>query len=285
MSDPTDAARKFLEDVQVWLSEKKLADLISKGEVLAVLEALRKDDAFWAEMQPKYEQAWARGEARLRAEKRPLKEMLSDEAVQKLLDGAEAMEPDPEAVRAFLRSPAVETALGQTIYDGIFEFMKKADLFGALLNKLPVIGPIRKKLMAVVAEEVEPRLEGQVKAFLGGFSGKAVEKLIQRVLAPEHREGFRAARRRLAEHFLGRPIASLVPDEATTARWRTQLWESLRKASFKDEGALLDQLFADHGDIVLGKWAVRSRPATDVVARSLGKFLETKKDWRLERGS
>ena len=34
MSDPTDAARKFLEDVQVWLSEKKLADLLKEKKLV-----------------------------------------------------------------------------------------------------------------------------------------------------------------------------------------------------------------------------------------------------------
>lgn len=283
MHDGNDAARKFLEDVQAWFAERRLGELLTKGDLQQILAALRQDEPFWTDLRPRFEEAWGRVEARLRGERRPLRELLSDEAVQRLLDAAEALEPDPEAVRAFLRSPAVESALGQTIYDGIFEFMRRADLFGALLNKLPVIGPIRKKLMAVVAEEVEPRLEGQVKAFLGGFSGLAVEKLIQRVLAPEHRDGFRAARRRLAEHLLGRSVSSLVPEPAVTARWRTAVWEALRKASLKNEDEVLDWLFADHGELVLGAWAFRSRPATDVAVRSLERFLGAGKGWRLAK--
>lgn len=277
------AARRFVEDLEAWLRERRLADLVTREDVQRALDDLRKDEAFWTRVRPQYEQAWDRVEARLRAEKRPLRELLSDEAVQRVLDAVEALEPDPEAVRAFLRSPAFEGALGQVLYAGIREFMRKADLLGALVNKLPVIGPIRKKFMSIVADEFEPRLEGQIKAFLGGFSGMAVERMIQSVLAPENRDGFRAARRRLAEHLLARPVHTLLPDPAVAARWRQQVWDGVRGASVKDEAQLLDWLFQDHGEATLGAWVSRSRPAQDVVVRSLERFLQDDKGkaWRL----
>lgn len=279
-------ARRFVEELEAWLRERKLADLVTREDVQRALDELRKDDAFWTGLRPQYEKSWDKVEARLRGEKRPLKELLSDEAVQRIIDSVEAFEPDPEAVRAFLRSPAFEGALGQVLYAGIREFLRKADLLGALVNKLPVIGPIRKKVMGIVAEEFEPRLEGQIKAFLGGFSGMAVERMIQHVLAPENREGFRAARRRLAEHLLARPVHTLLPEPAVSARWRQQVWDGLRGASVKDEAQLLDWLFQDHGEVSVGAWAWRSRPAQDVVVRSLERFLSDSKGkgWRLEPG-
>src|SRR5690606_16951181 len=108
--------------------------------------------------------AWSRGEQRLRGEQRSAREMLSPEAAGRLLDAFERAEPDPEAVRTFLRSPAIEAMLGSILYTGITEFMKKADLFGNLFNRLPVIGPIRKKIMAMASEEIEQRLEGKIKS-------------------------------------------------------------------------------------------------------------------------
>ncbi len=267
-------ARRFLDDLQAWLREQPAATLVSREEAARLVADLRGDDAFWARVRPNFDRAWARAEERLRGERRALREVLSPDAQARLLDAAEAMEPDPEAVRTFLRTPAIETMLGSILYAGIFEFIKKVDLLGNLINKLPVIGPIRKRVMAAFAEEVELRLEGQIKAFLGTFSGLAVERMIQFVLSDENREGFRKARRRLAEHLLQRPVASLLPDAATSARWRDAAWRTLREASITDEAQVLDWVYQDHGDTIVGTWTWEGSPlGRELFARGLERFL------------
>lgn len=277
------APRQLLDDLRGWLRERKAAELLSREEAGRLLRDLREDEAFWTRARPRFDDAWRRGEERLRAEKRALKEVLSPEAQRRLLEAAEAFEPDPEAVRTFLRSPAIEATLGNVLYTGIYEFIKKVDMLGALINRMPVIGPIRKKVMAMFEEEVATRLEGQIKQFLGGFSGKAVERMIQHVLSDENREGFKKAQRRLAEHLLQRPVASLLPDAATTARWRDAAWSALREASLKDEGQALDLLYQDHGDATVGAWLWEGSPlAHDLSARALARFLG-EKGWRIER--
>lgn len=272
--EPATPARRFLDDLQAWLREQPAAALVSRDEAHRLLEDLRKDDAFWSRVRPHFDRAWARAEERLRGERRGLRELLSPEAQGRLLDAVEGMDPDPEAVRTFLRTPAIETMLGSILYAGIFEFIKKVDLLGNLINKLPVIGPIRKRVMAAFAEEVETRLEGQIKAFLGTFSGLAVERMIQFVLSDENREGFRKARRRLAEHLMQRPVASLLPDPATSERWRETAWRGLREASITDEAQLLEWLYQDHGDTTVGTWAWEGSPlGRDLFARGLERFL------------
>ncbi|MBX3466962.1 MAG: hypothetical protein KF878_08690 [Planctomycetes bacterium] len=270
-------ARRFLDDLQAWLRERTASELVSREEAGRLLADLRQDEAFWSQARPHFDRAWKTTEDRLRGERRGLRELLSPEAQARLLDAAEAMDPDPEAVRTFLRAPAIETMLGSILYAGIFEFMKKADLLGALVNKLPVIGPIRKRLVSAFAEEVEGRLEGHIKAFLGTFSGLAVERMIQFVLSDENREGFRKARRRLAEHLLERPVTSLLPDAATTARWRDVAWGALRDASLRDEAQVLAWIYEDHGAQPLGAWAWEGSPlGRDLLARGLARFLEAR---------
>lgn len=277
------ASRAFLDDLDAWLRERRVPELVSRDEATKLIEELRKDDAFWTRFRPRFERAWARAEERARAERRPLRELLSPDAQKRLLDAAEGLDPDPEAVRTFLRSPAIETMLGSVLYTGIFEFIKKVDLLGNLINKLPVIGPIRKRVMAAFSEEVELRLEGQIKAFLGGFSGLAVERMIQFVLSDENRDGFRKARRRLAEHLLQRPLASLLPDVATTDRWRDAAWSGLREASLRDEAQLLQWIYEDHGDAPLGSWWPDASPlGRELFTRGIERFLVAK-GWRLER--
>lgn len=47
---------------------------------------------------------------------------------------------DPQTVKAFLGSSAVELMIGGILYEAIFEFTKKADVFGGIVNSLPIIG-------------------------------------------------------------------------------------------------------------------------------------------------
>lgn len=239
-----------------WVRTETLAGLLPREELQALLEEAGRDDAAWERARPHFERLWARGEEWLRAEQRPLEALLSPEARARLLDAAAAAEPDPEAVRAFLRSPAIEAMLGAVLYEGINEFLRRADLLGNMLNQLPVIGGIRRRVMDLFKEEVETRLGGQIKGFLGGFSGRAVEKMIGYVLSEEHRPGFREARRRLAEHLLRRPVTSLVPDPATSLRWRDAAWEGLREgARSRETGPFLEKVWAEHGQEPVGGWA------------------------------
>lgn len=283
--EASSSARPFLDDLQAWLREQEAAALVSRDEARRLVADLRQDEAFWSRVRPHFDHAWGRAEERLRGERRGLREVLSPEAQARLLDAAEAMDPDPEALRTFLRTPAIETMLGSILYAGIFEFIKKVDLLGSLINKLPVIGPIRKRVMAAFAEEVELRLEGQIKGFLGTFSGLAVERMIQFVLSDENREGFRKARRRLAEHLMQRPVASLLPDAATSARWRDTAWGALREASITDEAHLLEWLYEDHGGSTLGMWTWEGSPlGRDLLARGLERFL-VERAWQVSRQS
>ncbi|MGE0711427.1 MAG: hypothetical protein AB7N76_15685 [Planctomycetota bacterium] len=282
MAESQEQARAFVAALEGWLREQPLGELLPRERTQQALDELRADDAFWSELRPRFDRAWAAREGRLRAEQRPARQVLSPEASTRILDALESLEPDPEAVRTFLRSPAIESMLGEVLYHGITEFMRKADLLGRVVNKLPVLGPIRKKVMAVFTEELEGRLEGQIKGFLGQFSGKATERMIEHVLSKDHQQGFRAARRRLGEHLLDRPMASLIPGPETTARLRDQVWGALRKAAVEDEGRLLDEVWQDHAQDPLGDWTWKLSPAaTELFAGPLARFLGGGR-WRIE---
>lgn len=266
--------KALVDRFDAWLRGETLAALLPLEELCALLEEAGADDAAWARARPHMERLWARGEEWLRAEQRPVEALLSPAARARLLDALAAAEPDPEAVRAFLRSPAIEGMLGAVLYEGISEFLRRADLLGNLLNQLPVIGGIRRRVMDLFKEEVETRLGGQIKSFLGGFSGRAVEKMIGYVLSDEHRAGFREARRRLGEHLLRRPVRSLVPDAATCERWRDAAWEGLREAArSREHRPLLEKVWAEHGPEPVGAWAWPLSPrARDRVAALLDRF-------------
>lgn len=271
---PTSETARQVQRFDAWLRTQTLEALLPRAELQALLEEAGGDDAAWQRTRPHFERLWTRADELLRAEQRPLEALLSPEARTQLLDAAAAAEPDPEAVRAFLRSPAIEAMLGAVLYEGINEFLRRADLLGNMLNQLPVIGGIRRRVMDLFKEEVETRLGGQIKGFLGGFSGRAVEKMIGYVLSEEHRPGFREARRRLAEHLLRRPVTSLVPDAQSSLRWRDAAWEALREGARSREAApFLDKVWAEHGAEPVGGWAWPLSPrGRDRLAAILDRF-------------
>ena len=51
---------------------------------------------------------------------------------------------DERSVRAFLQTPAVESVVGQLLYDAIIEFFDSVDLIGQFVNNLPLLGPMRQ---------------------------------------------------------------------------------------------------------------------------------------------
>lgn len=280
MSQP---AASFLLDYEAWLRERSLGELAPLAEVRALRDELRADDAFWEEQRPRFDRAWELAEKRLREEQRSLRELLGPRASERVLEAIEAMDPDPEAVKAFLHSPAVEAMLGNILYAGIFEFIKRVDLIGNLVNRLPVIGGIRRKLMSAFKEEIDQRLEGQIKGFLGGFSGLAVERMIRFVLSEENQPGFRKARRKAAEHLLDRPLSSLLPAPDGVARLRDRAWEVLREPGIAHEDRLLERFYARWGDERLSAWTSPLHPrARDLLARPLASFLDAS-PWTLAR--
>jgi len=269
------STRDAIDALDAWLREQRIDGLLPREQAESLLAAWRDDEAFWARFRPRFEQAWAKAEQTWIDEERPLEQLLSPEAKARVLDAAAAFEPDAEALSAFMRSPAVEETLGDVLYNGITEFLKRVDLLGGFIDKLPVLGGIQRRVRAAFKDEVEGRLEGQIKSFLGGFSGRATDRMIQRVLSPENREGFQDAQRRLAEHMLQRPLKSLIPDAAARERARETVWEGLRKAALQNEGELLERLYEAQEQTTVGDWLWSSDEVRQLGADLLERFFSS----------
>lgn len=278
-TDLHDRANALVEQLESWLGQQRAADLITADEIETLAAEIRADEAYWSALKPRFDNAWARVEAHLRKEDRPLEEILADPMVEQVIEAAGDVEPDIDAVGVFLRSPAVEAMLGNLLYTGISEFMRRADLIGAVIDKLPVIGSIRKKILSTVADEIERRLESQIKGFLGGFSGMAVESTIQFIFRQENRAAFRSAQRQLMKHVLARPLNTLLPDAEMTRSMRDSVWASLPAAALKNEREIIDLAFEVAGEEPLAGWLwPLSKTARGVGGRALAGC------WDLERG-
>merc|ERR1719229_217876 len=103
-----------------------------------------------------------------------------------------------------MTQPAVEQILSDILYEGIFEFIQKADLLGNVVNSLPVIGPIRQTIVAEFKKSLDRVLGPQIKKFLASYNRVAVQRVIDLVVSPQNTQAFGAANRKIVESLFER---------------------------------------------------------------------------------
>jgi hypothetical protein len=266
------------EHLQTWVRSQSLREVLPPSELAAAVKSLREDEALRASYRPTFDKAVERAEKALREETRTLGELLGAEASEKVLKALENVSGDADATRSFLRTPAVEKVVGSILYEGIFEFIKGVDLLGNIINGLPIIGPIRQQIMTGVKQELDRSLGNQVKGFLGGYSRLATEQLVTLVLSDENSKGFAAARRRLGEEILGRPVSSLVPSEALVAELKESAWTLAADTPLPSGGdeEVIERVYKLVGDESLEGLGIATPPQLSGLAdAALGRFLQS----------
>ena len=61
-----------------------------------------------------------------------------------------------------------------------------ADIFGGIVNSLPIIGPIRQQITFEFKKSLDRILGPQVKSFLGSYNRVAVEQMVSFILSKEN---------------------------------------------------------------------------------------------------
>jgi hypothetical protein len=136
---------------------------------------------------------------------------------------------EPTTVRAFLQNAAFEDMIGGILYEGIFMFIQKVDIIGNIIDKIPLLGPVRKIVMTEFKSSLDKTLGGQVKAFLStSFNRIAVERMIEFFLASKNRPALLRANGAVAKSLFDRPLSSIAPGKDTTLLLRERLWNLLR---------------------------------------------------------
>jgi len=244
----------IVDEADQWVRKKTFGELLNKQEVQALLAELSEDDAYWESQRPKFEDLFEKVDDLLREEKRPLKEILREGMADKIVNQVSKSDLDPDILKAFMRTPAVESMAGAILYTGIFEFIQRADILGNIVNTLPVIGPIRKEINKALKDTLDATLGSQIKDFLGSNSRPAVEQMISFILAGENKAAFAGSASRLASFILSRPVQSLLPSKETSRKIRDELWEVSKGVvgSVSDQDTLLDSFFETYGDKEFG---------------------------------
>jgi len=245
-----------IDRVDEWLRRQTFSEMVDSHELKLLFKDVVSDDAYWQRQRGTYDTIFDEVDTLLRREKRPLKEILNNGVLDKLLDQVEGAEVDPSILKAFMRTPAVESMAGAILYTGIFEFVEAADILGNIINQLPVIGPIRQEINKSLREQLDNTLGPQVTKFLGTQSRPAVEQMIAFITDDSNKKAFGKSGRRLAEYILNRPVDALMPARQTALKIRDEGWPVIRQLVTTVEGQeqLIDGFFEKNGDSEIGEY-------------------------------
>jgi hypothetical protein len=227
-----------------WFKEESLESLLPKDDLRAILSELLSDESFVDDSEDLFSRNWNKLESRLGDETRSLSELLGEQTTEQLLKAVKKIdEYDPETVRAFLSSTAINTLFSKILYDGIFEFFQKIDVFGQIINNLPIIGPIRKQIVTETKRQLDRSLGPLVQNFLATYTKIAVMQASDFILSPENRNAFGSANAKLVSSLLGRPVNSLLPPGDTGEKILAATFEYLRKVDSDDFDEYIDFIY------------------------------------------
>lgn len=228
---------------------ESLNTLLSRDAAVAIISELRADESFFKTNEKLLDDLLISVEKRLRNEKRTIRELLGTSTAEKAVDFVSGLDLyDQGLVRAFLQSGIVEQMIGEILYEAIFEFLKRADIVGNVVNGLPLIGPIRQQITKELKKTLDLVLGPQVKTFLASFNRVAVQRMIDFVLRPANKGNFQKANRNLVEALLSRRVSELLPSEADLGDTRKSLFAALGRVSSEDLARIVDFVFEQLGD-------------------------------------
>ena len=252
----TGRAETVIDRVDEWLRLQTFSGMVDRHELKKLLSDVVSDDDYWARQRGTYDTIFDEVDTLLRREERPLQQILNEGVLAKVLDQVEKADVDPSLLKAFMRTPAVESMAGAILYTGLFEFVQRADILGNIVNGLPVIGPIRMEINKALKEQLDATLGPQVTQFLGTQSRPAVEQMISFITAEENKQAFGKSGRRLAEYLLNRPVNSIMPSRDSALKIRDQGWPVIRElvSTVEAQEKLIDGFFEKNGDVKIGEY-------------------------------
>jgi hypothetical protein len=218
-----------------WIKTEELEHLVPKEDALNILDELLSDEELIDDSESIVVKNWDKLERKLLEETRSVAEILGKETTDRILKSVENIEGyDPDAVRAFLGSEAVNKLLAQVLYDGIYNFFQTIDVFGNIIGQLPIIGPMRNKIRDEAKRSLDRTVGPLIKTFLQSYTKVAVLEASDFVLSPANRKVFGGANVKLVSSILERSINSLVPPPDMTVKLRNDAFEYLRNAEMTD---------------------------------------------------
>ena len=95
----------IIETVQEWVKHESFGSLVTKPKVMRIIGEVKQNQEAWKVL----EKLWIDTEQEILNDTRSLKEVLGENSYQQILTSVEKVDIyEPESVKAFLSSPAIE---------------------------------------------------------------------------------------------------------------------------------------------------------------------------------
>jgi hypothetical protein len=212
--------------------------------------------------------------------------LIGEKNVVKVLNTVESWDVyDPQTVHTFLyNTPLFENMIGGILYEGIFEFIKRVDVLGNIVNKLPIIGPIRMAIAAELKSSLDRTIGVQIKTFLSSYNKIAVQRMAEFVLSPSNQVALRKVNINIVDSLVSKPISSLLPLDdahANNAQLKKAVWSALMHTPMSEVEPVVDVIYDKIGTIPFGNILTgsvsevlnSSATANTVFSRNIMRFL------------
>jgi len=101
-------------------------------------------------------------------------------------------------------------------------------VFGNIINGLPIIGPLRKKIVVETKKSLDRSLGPLVQKFLATYTKIAVFEASEFILSPANTKVFASANVRLVSSLMDRSVNSLLPPAEMSDKLKDDAFEYLR---------------------------------------------------------
>lgn len=232
-----------------YFQKETLEALLPKESVVAIINELVSNNALIDDSEQVMTKNWDSLEKVLREESRTVKVVLGQKTTERLLKSIESINGyDPDAVKTFLGSDAVNMLFAKVLYDAIFEFLQRVDIFGNIIGNLPILGPIRNQIVIETKKSLDRSLGPLVQQFLGTYTKIAVNQGIAFVLSPTNTKAFANANVKLVSSLLDRPINALLPPTDMSKKLKDDVFAYIRNLEPSDLDLYVDWVYDLVGD-------------------------------------
>ncbi|RYH30269.1 hypothetical protein EON65_05705 [archaeon] len=234
------------ESLYDWIRKESLSSVVSKQNLLSSINEIRSDCVFTQKLQAEFDYIWPKVSAAIEEENRSLKDIIGDKITTKVLKFVESINIyEPTSVTAFLSTPVFESMLGEILYEGIIEFIQKADIIiGTIINKMPIIGAIRQAVIKEIKANLDITLRVQIKSFLSSFNKVAVQRMVEFILSTQNQKALEKANANLVGFLLNKKVKDVFPTQGEDNRRLKQfVWNLLLFTPIEDIDRILSVIY------------------------------------------
>ena len=227
-----------------YIKKTTLNEFVSKDDSSLIIREILTNEEFINNSESILKDNIDSIDEQLRQEERSIKEIIGEESTERILKSIREIDVyDPSAVNVFLSSPAVSSLLSKILFDGIFEFIQIIDVFGNIVNSLPVIGPVRQQIVKEFKKSLDKTLVPQVNKFLKSYNKVAIETAANFVLSQENKMAFGSANALLISTFFERKINTVLPEKDISIKLISDSANFVRNLKVDDTDKPLDFIY------------------------------------------